>query len=256
MRFNLVATLRGIVLHADANKPRSLQAHLGASEAGHPCARFIAAKHVGLPQRADRGDPWCAIVGTATHAWLADALGASDSAADWLIEHKITIPGYIESSTVDLFHIPSGTVIDHKILGTDSHRELRLRGPKEQYVNQVMLYGHGLALQGHTVNDVAIAAYPRSGFITNPTTGLHVWSAAYDVDQVEALLARLDAVAVAVGVLDLLHNPTMLAHIPATPTDCQWCPFYTPGDETFQRGCPGNTANTQLSESVSHAIGA
>ncbi|WP_232524345.1 hypothetical protein [Nocardiopsis gilva] len=67
-------TLTDVIMAASANAPRSRQRRIGPSEVGDPCPRRLAYKLLDWPTVNDGGDPWPSIVGTATHAWLADAL--------------------------------------------------------------------------------------------------------------------------------------------------------------------------------------
>ena len=60
---DLQAELLGVVEHAIANHPRSLQVAAGPSELGHPCKARLAYKFAGAPEvNPNRRTPWKPIV--------------------------------------------------------------------------------------------------------------------------------------------------------------------------------------------------
>src|SRR4051812_13516148 len=67
------AELRRVVVEQANSSARTLQRHLGPSELGHPCDRQVVGKLAGLPTTNHVVDPWPSVLGTATHAWLAEA---------------------------------------------------------------------------------------------------------------------------------------------------------------------------------------
>ena len=56
----------GMIRHAIAHHPRSLQKRIGPSEVGTPCDRRIGYKLLGHTEN-ERGDAWKPTVGTAVH---------------------------------------------------------------------------------------------------------------------------------------------------------------------------------------------
>lgn len=108
--------IRRVVNAAAAEAPRSLQRHLGPSEIGHLCDRQVAGKLAGLPRTNHVQDPWPSIVGTATHAWLAEAFSSENERLGrirWVPEARVTpIDGH--PGTADLYDADEAAVVDHK----------------------------------------------------------------------------------------------------------------------------------------------
>lgn len=237
---DLERTLRRLVHDATENNPRSLQKRIGMSEAAHPCARRLAFRMSEVEKVNTRHDPWPSFVGTSVHAQLAAAALADNERLGrtrWLVEHPVTIYDDL-AGTLDLYDNDTETVIDHKALGATTHRSLVNNGPSSSYRQQVTGYGLGLTREGYSVKRVAIAAWPRSGMLR----GLHVWSAPFDESELETTLARYDTTRAVVAA----RVPISL--VPATPGECHFCPWYTPGATTDPNAtCSGDT-NTSGNE--------
>jgi hypothetical protein len=136
----------------------------------------------------------------------------------------------------DLFDVDTLTVIDHKVVGAEKHREYKRNGPGMRYRSQAHLYGKGWAHLGLTPKEVAIAFYPRGGLLS----GLYVWSEPYDPSIADAALQRMDAITEAAVVLDVEHHPERYAMFEAeTGHHCTYCPWLQPGSDTG-KGCPGH----------------
>lgn len=215
---------RTVAAWAAANTPRSRQTAVGPSELGMPCARRLGYRAAGTPTTDHPFDPWPATVGTAVHAWLADAytrvnesLTAHGRPARYLVEHPVRIPEYEIRGSVDLVDLDQRTVIDHKVLGAASLRSFTLDGPSAQYRAQVHLYAVGLRAAGVDVDHVAVLAWPRSGL----TIGARIWLDDVDEDLVDRVLRRWELVErVAAAGPD---TPDLLP-----PTDnpaCPYCPW-------------------------------
>ena len=114
----IAAELRTIVKNAAENAPRQVQRHLGPSELGVECDRQVVHKLLDLPTTNHVSDPWPSIVGTAVHAWLADAFTATDPAR-WMAENKVT-PHPEHPGTADLYDVQNRRVLDHKGLAIDT----------------------------------------------------------------------------------------------------------------------------------------
>lgn len=113
--------LRGVILetirnHAN-NSERSLQKRIGPSQVGTPCHRRLAFEMSGLPETRDLNDPLASILGTAFHTWLAECFAKANPAWPappiWLLENKVDV-GFGLRGSSDVFHIPTGTVLDWK----------------------------------------------------------------------------------------------------------------------------------------------
>lgn len=218
----LEAEMREAVWAWDAGRARSQQTNIGASEVGHPCDRFLYFKALGVPE-GPRGDSWLASVGTAVHEYLlADAL----KPPTWIVggQRLDIAPGI--TGTDDVYYAPARVVIDHKILGTESHLAVR-KGRKQQYRVQAHLYGYGWRNRGREVDYVAIAAWPRSNFLDRPETGLRVVIEPYDEQVVEAALQRWYRLAE--WAAEETYEPARLAPLlPTADGPCGYCPYRDP----------------------------
>lgn len=242
----LSGDLIGTVVDAARYSPRSKQTSIGPSEVGHPCSRRLAYKLTGEAARWRDSDPWASIVGTAVHAWLASAFAAANLTFDeprWLVEQRVHptpgIPG-----SCDLYDLWNDAVIDHKVVGTDTMSKAKRHGPSEQYRIQGQIYGLGWQRLGRTPREIAIAYWPRSGFLS----GLFLYREPYDAAVAHAALDRLTSISAAALSLDVEANPQRMALIPSSPGDeCRYCPYQScaPGDG----GCPDapkKTAPTRI----------
>lgn len=239
------AELRRVVVEHAARAPRSLQQHLGPSELGAACDRQVVGKMAALPATNHVVDPWPSIVGTALHAWMAEAFTADNlrhGVARWIAEQRVT-PHPDHPGTADLYDGLEQAVVDHKNLGETTLAKVRAAaGPPRKYVVQLKLYGLGYARMGLPVKRVVIAAYPRT---KSTLDELYVWEAPFSADdpQLAEVFHQTDyrrvwADQVTAGGLDI-------AQIPRSPSDdeCYFCPFYRPqSGRDGGAGCPGTTA--------------
>lgn len=231
--------LQQVVRDRAANLPRTLQQAVGPSEIGDDCQRRLTYRLLGLPGTNDNGDPWPSIVGTAVHAWLAEAFIADNERLGrvrWMVEQRVWLTDGL-SGTCDLYDTDTHGVIDHKILGTTSMAKLKRGEIPDRYRTQVHLYGYGYERDGLAVDTVSLACFPRGGFLD----GLHVWTEPYDRAVAEAALDRLGKLTTAAYVLHLDEADTPLwSLIPHQPgTGCAWCPMWRPGRPADIGGCPG-----------------
>lgn len=238
----LAADIRQVVRDADRFSSRSMQVRIGPSEVGERCARKLAYRIMDEKQTNHDSDPWAAIVGTATHAWLADAFHAANKRLGrirYLIEQRLEIaPGLIGSC--DLFDGDTLTVVDHKVLGTTTMREYKTMGPPPEYRKQAHLYGKGYLRLGLPVREVALVFYPRSGLLS----GVHVWSEPFDEAIADEAIARLHQITEAAVALDVEHRVENYRLIPREPAHrCTYCPWFKPGADMGD-GCPGHMDKT------------
>ncbi|HEX5119814.1 MAG TPA: hypothetical protein VFW65_31905 [Pseudonocardiaceae bacterium] len=230
--------IRSIVTDAARHAPRSLQTALGPSEIGEPCARKLAYRLMRHTETNAGSDPWPSIVGTAVHAWLADAfLAANDKLGRirFLVEQRVTIrPGLV--GTCDLYDFDREMVIDHKVPGTTSMATAKRNGPSPGYIAQIHLYAYAFAQLGLPVRDVALALYPRGGLLS----GLWMWTAPYDQSIARQALARHDAILEAAVALDVEQRPGHYREFPKVVGHaCTYCAFWKPGRDSGD-GCPGH----------------
>lgn len=192
-----MADVKEIVLStieaAIVGEPRSQQKMIGPSELGAACTHCLGAKLAGWEQRREAA--WLPYLGTATHAYLEPVFAGPD----WLTETRVSVGmvGEFEIlGTADLFHIPTGTVVDHKLVGTTTLRKAK-GGPTAQYRAQTALYAMGLIRAGYDVNAVAINYLPRNAMSLRQG---HWWSEPFNplialeaLDRAADLMAKIDA---------------------------------------------------------------
>lgn len=180
----LARDLRDMVRAFDAAADRSQQVELGPSEIGKECTRCIARAVLGVRVQRPYDDPWCRVIGTATHAWLADAADAD--ILRWAPEARVYPDDQLlpRGGRADLFDKETGTVIDHKVVGPEPLRKYRANGPGAQYRIQAHLYGLGFANAGEHVSNVAIAFWNRGGKLRD----LYVWTEPFDPEVAHAAL--------------------------------------------------------------------
>lgn len=230
--------LREHITTAANRAPRSLQVSVGPSEVGEACARRLAYRLMDERRYNTTADPWASIVGTATHAWLAEAFTETNRRLGrirFLVEQRVLVTDGLIGSC-DLYDADTATVIDHKVVGATTMKEYVRNGPSSQYRIQAHCYGKGFHRLGLPVQNVAIAFYPRSGQLA----GLHVWSEAFDETVADAALDRLWKITEAVDTLGVEYHAERYAFIPATPGhSCTWCPWFQPGAAVGVT-CPGH----------------
>lgn len=228
----------GVVRDADNNSHRSVQTALGPSEVWMDCLRRQAYRVAGWPTINHTADPWAAIVGTATHTWLADAFRRHNAVLGqprWAIEVRLEIrPGMHGHG--DLFDLLYGDAIDHKVMGENSMGKIRRGQVSEQYRRQLHIYGLGWERLGVPPKRVILLAYPRGGLLV----GLRAVPEPYDRRLAIEALDRLDRLVDLVRSLDVHNNPQRLALIPPTPGHiCSYCPFWNPSAIDPGQGCRG-----------------
>lgn len=181
-----------IIRDAINNQPRSLQKRIGPSEIGKPCDRWLLYKLAGWdePERAQVA--WKPFIGTAVHAQMEEIFDRENTktpgSPTWWTERKLTV-GYLPDGTAitgssDLFHIPTGTVIDWKIVGDKQLANYRANGPSQQYRVQAHTYGGGFMLDPDPLGEpkrVAIYFLPRDrdfekGYFWHEPWDASIWS--------------------------------------------------------------------------------
>lgn len=237
----IAAELRTIVKNAAENAPRQVQRHLGPSELGVACDRQVVHKLLDLPTTNHVSDPWPSVVGTAVHAWLADAFTATDPAR-WMAENKVT-PHPEHPGTADLYDVQNRRVLDHKCLGTSTHNKIRTQGPGRAYHVQLLLYALGYIRAGYPVESVALVAWPRTG---SSLAGLYVWHHAITPADWELVAEVLDQTKTRKDLAALVRAGALtMDQVPRSPSgdECYFCPAYRPeSGRDGGPGCPGTTA--------------
>lgn len=226
------------ILRADREAPRSRQVALGPSEIGQPCTRRLAYKLLDWPKTNADTDPWLSMIGTFTHAGLADIFEAENRRLGrerYLVERRLRITPNLAGSS-DLFDRDLHAVIDWKISGPDQVRKYRKNGPGPQYRTQGHVYGLGQQLAGEQVEHVAIVWMPRGG----KTSDLHVWTEPYDHRIAIDAIQRVDKIRELIVAADPEANPACWSLFPTAEAHCTYCPYSLPGSEDLSVGCPGH----------------
>jgi hypothetical protein len=238
----LKAELISIIRWAEQHSPRSQQVEIGPSEVGDPCQRRVGYRIAGIPPVNTETDPWAAIVGTSIHAWLDQAITTWATATgdkSWQTETKVAIADFLQG-TSDAYNRELACVVDHKGASNEVIRKVQQHGPPVSYVTQVQCYGLGYERLGLPVRKVALAFYPRSGWLRD----MYVWTSDYDRSVAEQAIARLQQIATQIMSLDILNLSHRWEDIEASPSNsCGFCPWYDP-DRDLERGasdkgCPG-----------------
>jgi CRISPR/Cas system-associated exonuclease Cas4 (RecB family) len=224
--FDVARTLINHVKEYATWSPRSQQTMIGASEIGTPCSRRLAYKLLDVDPVNTDTDSWPAIVGTSVHYYLERAFKKDP---DYMTEVKVTLEPWTKG-TADLVHLPSKTVIDHKVVGATALKTYKTKGMSAQYRVQLNAYALGLRLMDIEIENIAVMFWSRSGMmrdafsITEP----------YDEALVDQTLARFDAIKAMTAM-----GTSALPLIPTTPTHCMYCPYFFPLSSDATESCNG-----------------
>ena len=227
LRKPILATIEAFA----ANAPRSLQRAVGPSQVGTPCARQLAFAVSDRGGTRNFHDAWPSIVGTACHAWLADAFDWANTITPgtWLTEQRVDV-GFGLRGSSDVFHVPSGTVIDWKVLGDTQYRKYVTEGVEgTTYEVQTHCYGLGFMRAGYVVNRVAIAFFGRAKSLHD----LHIWSAPFNPD---IALRALDRMRTIQRVIASGADPMRITETPGS--HCFFCTARSANDGKDGYCCP------------------
>jgi hypothetical protein len=227
-----------LVRWADANRGRSKQLALGCSEVGHSCDRRLAYRIAGVGASGYSNDPWPAVVGTAIHAWMEEAVRLFQEAHGldhWVTEMEV-LPSPIVKGHTDLYDSKRKLVLDWKFPSPDNLRKMRDDGVPQQYQIQVQLYGLGHVNAGRQVERVGIVAMGRQGWLKD----CFVWTTPFDIGVATAALDRIYSIGKTLMQAHL-EDPETWQSIPATPSRlCSWCPWFRRDFKVAnEKGCPG-----------------
>lgn len=224
--FDVSTTLIKQVKEYSAWSPRSQQTMIGASEIGTPCSRRLAYKLLGVQAVNTDTDSWPAIVGTSVHSYLERAFKKNP---DYMTEVQVVLEPWTKG-TADLVHLPSKTVIDHKVVGATALKTYKAKGMSAQYRVQLNMYALGLRLQDIEIDKIAIMFWSRSGMMRDAFS----ISEPYDEALVEDTFKRFDAIKAMTQM-----GTTALPLIPTTPTHCLYCPYFFPLSTDATESCNG-----------------
>jgi len=206
------------VLHAkDASRDRSMQTEVGPSEIGG-CKRKVWYRLNAQPHTNENQSKLAAIMGTAIHAAIEEAIGALDpEGKEYLVETEVAYGDM--KAHVDLFVPSTGAVIDWK---TSKIKNLSYF-PSRQQRWQVQVYGYLLSKNGYEVKTVNLVAIARDG----AEKDVKVHTEPYD----EAIALEAFAWLASVKTSETLPEPEK------DESFCKdYCQYY---DATEQMGCGG-----------------
>jgi len=206
------------VLHAqDASRDRSLQTEVGPSEIGG-CKRKVWYRLNAQPHTNENLSKLAAIMGTAIHAAIEEAIGALDpEGKEYLVETEVAYGDM--KAHVDLFVPSTGAVIDWK---TSKIKNLGYF-PSKQQRWQVQVYGYLLSKNGYDVKTVNLVAIARDG----AEKDVKVHTEPYDE-------------AIALEAFEWLANVKASTTLPEPEKDQSFCKDYCQYyDVTEEMGCGG-----------------
>jgi hypothetical protein len=171
------------------------------------------------------------------HSWLEEVF--SDAGEDWITEKRVQ-PGFIDGEVFDgesdLYHKPSFTVVDWKIVGPSS---LKYHAKKisDKYNTQRHCYGYGYENAGYRVENVALMFLPSAGSLRE-----HIWdSVPYNPQIAIDAIDKADKIAQA-GRLAGWGN--VIPKLKTADDFCSSCPFFKHDADTWEEGCPGVNVST------------
>jgi len=206
------------VLHAkDASRDRSLQTEVGPSEIGG-CKRKVWYRLNAQPHTNENQSKLAAIMGTAIHAAIEEAIGTLDpEGKEYLVETEVAFGDM--KAHVDLFVPSTGAVIDWK---TSKIKNLSYF-PSNQQRWQVQVYGYLLSKNGYEVKTVNLVAIARDG----AEKDIKVHTEPYDETM-------------ALAALSWLANVKASTTLPEPEKDQSFCKDYCQYyDATEEMGCGG-----------------
>jgi CRISPR/Cas system-associated exonuclease Cas4 (RecB family) len=206
------------VLHSkDASRDRSLQTEVGPSEIGG-CKRKVWYRLNAQPHTNENQSKLAAIMGTAIHAAIEEAIGALDpEGKEYLVETEVAYGDM--KAHVDLFVPSTGAVIDWK---TSKIKNLGYF-PSKQQRWQVQVYGYLLSKNGYDVKTVNLVAIARDG----AEKDVKVHTEPYDET-------------IALEAFEWLANVKASTTLPEPEKDQSFCKDYCQYyDATEQMGCGG-----------------
>lgn len=254
------------LVHAITEHPRSQQVEIGPSEIGTPCVRRLGHTLAGTPEQP-QPVPWRPTVGTATHAWIAEAVAAwderlPDGTPRYVTEQRVTIgtvAGRPFGGSADLYDARDFRVVDWKIVGPTALKRYRAscqlpsdaaehpafftdlsKGPGQKYRVQAHSYGLGFALADMPVAEVVVWMLPSNGELADAVR----WAEPWRPDVAEWAMKRANDVA---AVAEQAGWAATLPALPRADDYCgRFCPFWRAGaDVADPTCCPGSDEYVQ-----------
>jgi CRISPR/Cas system-associated exonuclease Cas4 (RecB family) len=194
-----------------------MQTEVGPSEIGG-CKRKVWYRLNAQPHTNENQSKLAAIMGTAIHAAIEDAIGALDpEGKEYLVETEVAYGDM--KAHVDLFVPSTGAVIDWK---TSKIKNLSYF-PSKQQRWQVQVYGYLLSKNGYEVKTVNLVAIARDGAEKDVKVHTEPYDEAIALEAFEWLAA--------------VKESTTLPEPEKDQSFCKdYCQYY---DATEEMGCGG-----------------
>lgn len=202
----------------DASRARSNQTQVGPSELGG-CSRKVWYRLNGQPETNDNELKLAAIMGTAIHGAIEEALALADPSGErYVVESEVEYGGI--KAHVDLWIPETGDVVDWKSVKKQNLSYF----PSQQQRWQVQVYGYLISKSGKgKVRNVSLVAIPRDG----DERDIKVHTEVYDPRIAEEALNWLAAIKAS----EVMPEPEK---------DENYCKFYCKYyDATGEMGCTG-----------------
>lgn len=202
----------------DASRARSNQRQVGPSELGG-CSRKVWYRLNGQPETNENELKLAAIMGTAIHSSIEEALALADPTGEkYVVESEVEYGGI--KAHVDLWIPETGDVVDWKSVKKQNLSYF----PSQQQRWQVQVYGYLIDKSGKgKVRTVNLVAIPRDG----DERDIKVHSEPYDPKIAEEALNWLEAIKAS----EVMPEPEK---------DENYCKFYCKYyDATGEMGCTG-----------------
>lgn len=232
--------------------PRSAQAQIGPSEIGG-CPTKVAFK-LAYGAASDREGGWAAAKGSVLHSWLDVAVfgpGPSampDGSQRWYSDMKLDpVCDWVNGGTLDLYDRLQEIVVDFKLPGEWTMKQVRMGKLSPAYFVQAQTYALGLERMGFPVSKTALLFLPMG---TDDLHGvargavLKIW----DYDRQVALDA-IEKVAAIKRLIDALGPQEAMRVLPKFSDFCAGCSAFT-GNGDRRAVCPGVVAKPIKQEST------
>jgi CRISPR/Cas system-associated exonuclease Cas4 (RecB family) len=220
--------LLDVLRQRDEARPRSNQTEIGPSELGS-CSRKVWYRINGYEKTNDSTLKLAAVMGTAIHASIEDALEAADpTGTRFVVESEVAWNGM--KAHIDLWIPEIGAVVDWKTVKVKNLNYF----PSQQQRWQVHTYGFLMEQNGHKVNTVSLVAIARDG----DERDVKVHTEPYSSEIAMEALGWLEAIKQSKTAPDPEKDPSFCRN---------YCDFY---DETGEIGCKGRGKAERLATTI------
>lgn len=220
--------LFGIIEQHISEDPRTLQTAPGPSGLGTPCYHCLGCLIAREPRMEAPEDRWLSWIGKCVHEGLAKAAEAhnlrqpKDAPLRFLVEERLVIgrvgDELIEGSS-DIYDTAHDRVVDWKVVGDATLRDVALHGPPPGYVGQQDLYCKGWADLGAPVRGWTLVFLPRNKYRMRAGITVH---RDYSPANAAAILKRANDIA---ALLSERGPDYVIPRLKRDPS-CRTCPKY------------------------------